>query len=857
MSDIVLLTKNPRHFYVNKYEELLKDISHSWFQLPMEPKKKKPTASFMKTVILDSLLEELKLEAPKAIICTHAEYFKTLTGLLKAEPYLGYACDMRKEYGNYKVFYCPAPEVMYYDPENTFKKVEQVLSKAIELSKGQYKEPGKDIIHYEYYPDTVEEIKTTLHKLHQYPKLTCDIETLSLKFYKTNISTITFCWNKHEGVAFRVGLYRDKLETFQVNNLLKEFIESYRGTLIFHNISFDATIIVNTLYVSSKEIGARNVEVVNGISKILRSFDDTKLIAYLALNSCHRQSYGLKDLAQEYAGNYAQEEIEDITKIPLQQLLRYNLIDGLATWYVYEKYYPKMVEDNQEELYQGLFKGSTRDIIHMQLSGMPLDTEEVQKLSKELTELLDSIVSKVKSYPLVQTFNEELRSKWVDKRNSELKTKKVSIEDAPIEIFNINSNDHLKQFFYEYLSLPVLDLTETKEPATGAGALAKLKANTQNTEIQEILDLMLEYKAGIKIQQAFMPNFLNAPVNSQYKNAAFIHGSYKLGGTASGRLSSAEPNMQQIPATRSKYAKPVKKCFKAPKGWLMIGLDFASLEDRISALTTKDPNKLAVYTKHYDGHCLRAYAYFRDQMPDITEELKGVKPDSEKYVNIINSIKDRYKKLRSASKSPTFACTYQGSWSTLVKNCGFSEEDAKRIETAYHDLYKVSDIWVKNKLEQAAKDGYITCAFGLRLRTPLLHQSLLGKKVTPTEVAAEGRTAGNALGQSWCLLNNRACVAFNKQVIEAGLQDKIIPISQIHDASYYLVKDDANIILWVNEHLVKEVQWQDDPNIYHDQVKLGGNLSIFAPDWAHELEVPNNCTKDQLFKLVKDFTNEK
>src|SRR5699024_276600 len=77
------------------------------------------------------------------------------------------------------------------------------------------------------------------------------------------------------------------------------------------------------------------------------------------------------------------------------------------------------------------------------------------------------------------------------------------------------------------------------------------------------------------------------------------------------------PNLQQLPATGTKYAKLIKKCFKAPTGWLFCGLDFASLEDRISALTTKDPNKLAVYIHGYDGHCLRAYSYWDYKMPNV------------------------------------------------------------------------------------------------------------------------------------------------------------------------------------------------------------------------------------------------
>ena len=77
-------------------------------------------------------------------------------------------------------------------------------------------------------------------------------------------------------------------------------------------------------------------------------------------------------------------------------------------------------------------------------------------------------------------------------------------------------------------------------------------------------------------------------------------------------------NLQNLPSTGSKYAKVIKSCFQAGPGWLFCGLDFASLEDRISALSTKDPNKLKVYTDGYDGHSLRAFAYFGENMPDIS-----------------------------------------------------------------------------------------------------------------------------------------------------------------------------------------------------------------------------------------------
>ena len=79
-------------------------------------------------------------------------------------------------------------------------------------------------------------------------------------------------------------------------------------------------------------------------------------------------------------------------------------------------------------------------------------------------------------------------------------------------------------------------------------------------------------------------------------------------------------NLQQIPSG-STYGKIVKQCFISPPGWVFAGADFSSLEDRINALITVDPNKLKVYTDGYDGHNLRAFYYFGNEMPDIVEAL--------------------------------------------------------------------------------------------------------------------------------------------------------------------------------------------------------------------------------------------
>lgn len=238
------------------------------------------------------------------------------------------------------------------------------------------------------------------------------------------------------------------------------------------------------------------------------------------------------------------------------------------------------------------------------------------------------------------------------------------------------------------------------------------------------------------------------------------------------------------------------------------------------------------------------------KITQASNQIHIVSP-SEHDVNRINGIKVTYPAFRQDSKSPTFALTYQGTYITLMANCGFSKDLAQTVEARYHELYVVSDKWVQDRLEQACIDGYVTLAFGLRLRTPLLKQVILGTSGTPFEAAAEGRTAGNALGQSWCMLNSRAVSGFMKKVRKSKHRLDIKPCSQIHDASYYLVRDDMETLLYTNTHLSKEVSWQEDPLIQNEHIKMSGSLAIFYPNWSESFDIPNDATEPVVKAAIK------
>ena len=837
---------------IRKYylRDKIKEEDCLFISLYFDPKKKKTPAKVMQEWFNEEVYPRLIDSKIQYLCICDGDYFKALTKNTKSEPFLGYVLSNFS--GSINYLFVPSYKQVFYNPDSVIHKINIALDALENHVNGKYSVPGSNIIKYAEYPSSLEDIADALNKLHQFSKLTCDIETYSLKHYDSGIGSITFCWNQNQGIAFKVDSDRES-QNQEVRELLRQFFESYTGTLIFHNITFDAYILTYQLYMSDL---LDTEGLLKGMSILLKDFEDTKLIAYLATNSCAGNSLSLKSLAQEYAGNYAQEEIGNIELIPEKQLLEYNLIDGLATWFVYNKYWDQMVKDKQLNIYQTIFKPAVKDIIQMQLTGLPMNMERVLEVEKELTNIQQTALNNIMNNNIVKEFQEDLKQEWAIERNKVLKTKQVTPEDCK-ESFNPGSNLQLRKLLYKKLKLPVLDTTGTKEAATGKDTLAKLLNHVTEPEVKDLLTALIDFKDVDKILTAFIPAFKQAVKAKDGRY--YLYGNFNLGGTLSGRLSSSEPNLQNLPATGTKYAKIIKSCFQASEGWLWCGLDFASLEAHIDALVTRDNAKLDIYRYGYDMHSYNALHYKPENTPDLKLWSKDNPIDTngldpvEYNIQVLNKFKKEHKDLRQLYKSCTFALQYGAQEGVISKNFGFTKEEAKDICANYHKLYKESDDYKNQKIEEASYNGYVTVAFGLRVRTPKLRQSMLGLKVTPYEVKEEAKSAGNALMQSYGLLNSRAGIEFNEKVRNSKYWNSIRPIAQIHDAQYFLIKDDIETILWANENLVKACEWQEDPLIYDDIVKLGGNLSIFYPDWAHELELPNKLDEDTLLSLVQSY----
>ena len=792
---------------------------------------KKPKAKTRKEY-LNTLLPALVASGVTRILCADGEYFKTLTKVTKVTGHIGYTLPcLIRGFEALEVGYIYSPETFFYSPENRTKN-ELTYTALVNLEAGVTAVLGSEVLKNKNFIFDTEDFAHEFGLLSQKPKLAMDIETSALKAYHGEIVSISFSEDQHTAVVFDMCW-----ESKAKRELLKEFLTNYQGVSIWHNASFDITWLIFHLWMEQRLTYQEGLHA--GLEVMTRNFECTKILSYLATNSCSGNDMSLKGQAHEFAGNYA-VDIENIFILPTEEILEYNGIDTCSTMYVYDKNRPIAERDEQMPVYKDIFLPSLKDIIQMQLTGLPINKDKVAIARRILTKLRDEALSKIHDLPSIIHFIHQNKLREVRDRNAAYVNKVITIADAKFEL-NLNSNPQVSEILYGVFNLPVIDKTPTKAPATGGKTLKKLMNHTDNTDTLTFLTYLKQFIDVDKLLGTFIKQYEEAPYDAE-TDWHYLLGSFNLGSVISGRLSSSGPNLQNQPSGGSKYAKIIKQCFEAPEGYLLVGLDFNSLEDYISALLTRDKNKLKVYTDGYDSHCLRAY-YYRDEgeMPDIMDTLES-----------INSIKQKYPAIRDASKPATFALTYLGTWNTLVRNLGYSPEKAKRIANNFAELYAESIKWVDDRLQEATKTGYVRLAFGLRLRTPLLSQVILGTRHTPPEAEAEARSAGNALGgQSYGLLNNRAGSEFLGRVRNSEYVYDIRPSAQIHDAQYFIVKDDFSLLEWMNKYLVKAVQWQELPELQHDTVKLGGELSIFYPTWADEIVIPNYAEETQIIQTLR------
>jgi DNA polymerase-1 len=589
--DVALLIKSTSFSKQELYKSYASSIEQfaTCIAFDLKYENNKTSAAIAKEY-LAKLLPALKNLGVKYLYVADSQYFKFLTKVPKADAYFGYVLPCKiKDFEDFMCVLGVNHQQLIFNP-SLQSKIDHGLSSLKNHVHGTYVPAGSSIIHSAAYPEGSESIQEVLNSLHQYPSLTCDIEGFSLRFWEAGIASIAFAWDEHNGIAFEVDDIKSKKPKQSIRYLLKKFFEKYKGKLTFHKANYDLKALIFNLWMRDP---LDHVGMLTGLDVMTRDVEDTLIVSYLAINSTAGNKLSLKELAQEFAGSYS-IEVSDVTVIEKSKLLEYNLIDALCTQYVYKKNYPKLVNDSQEQIYRELLLPALKVLVQTELVGMPMNDERISALELELATYRDKALNAIMSAPEIVEATKALQVEAMTKANAKLKTKQHPLEKFKDLQFNPNSGPQLQKLLYETMGLPVLNKTASGQPSTDGDTLELLLNHCQPNQ-KDLLVAFNDYSDAEKILSTFIPAFKAGLLKKDGNR--YLHGSFNIGGTVSGRLSSSDPNLQNLPSN-SLFGKAVKKVFVGNQDWIMVGADFSSLEDYVSALLTKDKNKLKVYEGH-------------------------------------------------------------------------------------------------------------------------------------------------------------------------------------------------------------------------------------------------------------------
>lgn len=340
----------------------------------------------------------------------------------------------------------------------------------------------------------------------------------------------------------------------------------------------------------------------------------------------------------------------------------------------------------------------------------------------------------------------------------ELGDKMVALEREAFEIageeFNLGSPKQLGVILYEKLGLPVLKKTATGQPSTAEEVLAKLAE-----EDYRLPKVLMEYRSMSKLKSTYtdrLPEQINPRTGR-------IHTSYHQAVASTGRLSSSDPNLQNIPV-RTAEGRRIRQAFVAPAGYKLLAADYSQIELRIMAHLSRDEGLMNAFRNNLDVHTATAAEVFKVELADVTSDQ------------------------RRSAKAINFGLIYGMGAQKLGKDIGVDTKTAKAYIDTYFARYPGVRQYMDRTRAQAAEQGYVETFFGRRLYLPEINSN------KPQERAAAERTAINAPMQGTAAdIIKKAMVAVDNWLASSGLDARVI--LQVHD----------ELVLEVREELVEQV----------------------------------------------------
>lgn len=550
--------------------------------------------------------------------------------------------------------------------------------------------------------------------------MTCELRGLSLGILNAN----------HEPEACYIPLThkttRRQLETQQVFNALKPFVTNPKQRKVFHNAVYDLVVLRR-----------------HGM-KVIKNVHDTMLMSYALTGAKDIQGHGMDHLCKKYF-DYDTIRISDVMNaelgheefgdVGLEEATAYAGEDSAVTIAMFYHFAKLLEEDGLWELYADEDRKLVGVLADMKLNGTALD-------SKALYE---------------QTVS------WQEAREKALR-KVTKIAGREI---NIASNKALSTYLFDELKLPSHVETDSGGDSSGAKALELIKDG------HPVVAPIIEVKKFDKLLSSFGASLIEK-INP---DTGCIHGNFNLTVTKTGRLSSSDPNLQQIPS-RSKEGLAVREAFvPRAKDRVILSLDYSQIEVRILAHVTGDKTLIGAFERGDDAHAVTAAMMW------------GKKP--EYYLDKENPEAD-FK--RKAAKTVTFGVMYGMSEFGLSQQLRIDPLEAAEFIERYYERMPTVEPWKESVIEFARTHKYSETLFGRRIHVPRIGWgSGIGK--------GEERTAVNGVIQGTSAdITRRAMVRIPPAIKRHGLD--CLMLMQVHDELVFDAhKKDADEALAV----IKEV----------------------------------------------------
>ena len=334
--------------------------------------------------------------------------------------------------------------------------------------------------------------------------------------------------------------------------------------------------------------------------------------------------------------------------------------------------------------------------------------------------------------------DEEELNKFGDKLKEQLEIKTKIIYEMAGEEFNINSIKQLGEILFEKMKLPVIKKTKSGY-STDVDVLEKLKSE------DPIITEILEYRQLMKLNSTYVEG-LKQYINPKTKR---IHSFFHQTITATGRISSTEPNLQNIP-TRFELGKQVRKIFKPEKGKVYIDADYSQIELRVLAHMSEDTHMVQAFKEGQDIHKQAASKVFKTPIDEVTKEQ------------------------RSNAKAVNFGIVYGISDFGLGEQLGISRKQAKKYIDEYLTEYQGIKNFMDNMTEKAKETGYVETLFNRRRYIPELKSNNYMVRQFGNRAAMNTPIQGTAAD-----IMKIAMINVYKELLDKKLKAKIV--LQVHD----------------------------------------------------------------------------